>query len=70
MPENRIALNVSLDPKLADMLDNMVAQDAKNTGIEMDRSKTVKRLIRQEFLRRQNDDQVRSDFFNIEKATQ
>ena len=45
-------INVQLDGEMVSMLDALVSEDTQITGVKMDRSKTVKRLIRQETERR------------------
>jgi hypothetical protein len=46
-------LNVRFDQEIIDLLDALVAEDTQLIGVKMDRSKTVKRLIRQEIARRE-----------------
>ena len=47
-------INIRLDQEQVKELDALVAEDTKLIGLNMDRSKTVKRLIPQEFERRQH----------------
>ena len=57
----RIMINVALKPEEAEMLDSLIQQDSQLTGIELDRSKVVKRLIRLEYQRRQNTNTIITD---------
>jgi hypothetical protein len=52
MAEDTKQVNVSMGNEVVSMLDALVADDSKVTGLDMDRSKIVRRLIRQEFDRR------------------
>jgi hypothetical protein len=45
-------LNARLSPEQAAELDSLVTDDTTLTGVKMDRSKTAKRLIHQEYIRR------------------
>jgi hypothetical protein len=53
MAEDKQQVNFQMGNDMAAMLDALVAADTKLTGIDMDRSKIMRRLIRQEFERRQ-----------------
>lgn len=52
MTEKYTFINVRLTQGEAQLLEALVAEDTKVLDMPMDRSKTVKRLIRQEVLRR------------------
>ena len=53
MTDNKRQVNVLMEGEIASMLDALIAEDTKLIGVRMDRSKIVKRLIRQEYDRRQ-----------------
>jgi hypothetical protein len=55
-------VNIRLNVEEIDVLDALVAEDTQLTGVTMDRSKTVKRLVRQETDRRNKQKMVVVDF--------